>query len=113
MSLFPEAPFENAPASDQKERLEDFLAELKILCRKYALLVETTQGETQIVDLVSETVIGIGLFWLLDQQDGTRIRSLECMGSILDGVWLVNGPDGYREQYMAKTVWPHRENPPQ
>lgn len=100
------APLEGSPSDDQKQRLEDWLVELKLVCRSYGLLLDTEEGETHIIDLARDRTIGIGLTYLLDAQG--RITGFDCTGSILDGVWLVDGPRGPVEQRELGTVWPRR-----
>ncbi len=88
---------EGEPDDGQTERLENWLTELKMICRQYGILLNTDDGETVIIDLYSATVIGIGLTYLLDES-GTRITAYDCDGSILDGAWLIDTPEGSREQ---------------
>jgi hypothetical protein len=46
---------EGDPTTDQKDRLEDWLAQLKIICRIYGVLLHTEDGETRLIDLESGT----------------------------------------------------------
>jgi hypothetical protein len=109
------APLEGQPTDDQKHRLEDWLAELKIICRRHRILLDTDQGEARLVDLVRGTTIGIGVTYLTAERAGrVRITGYDCTGSILDGVWLVDTPSGPREQRDVGRVWPQhlsRESP--
>jgi hypothetical protein len=103
---FENAALEDQPSSEQKQRLEDWLSELRLICRKYGMLIDVDDScETRIVDLRTDTVVGIGLVYLLD---GDRITAMDCAGSILDGAWLVTSPDGLKEQRLLGTSWPKR-----
>lgn len=97
---------EGNPSDEQKSRLEDWLVELKFICRNYQLLLDTDEGDVRIVDLLSNTTIGIGLTSLLN--DDGLITDYDCTGSILDGVWLVEGPAGLVEQRSIAPVWTRR-----
>lgn len=98
-------PLESRPTDDQKHRLEDWLSELKAICRKYGLILDTEDGELRIIDVRRGTTIGIGLAWLAE---GPKITAYDCAGSILDGVWLVDTDDGPVEQRALGMVWPGR-----
>ncbi len=109
-------PLEGRPSDEQKHRLEDWLTELKIICRRYRILLDTDSGETALIDLERMHTIGIGVTSLIEDVPGSnRITSYDCTGSILDGVWLVDTPAGHQEQRTVAPVWPHhptRETPP-
>lgn len=105
---FADAPLEKVPTDDQKERLEDWLQELKLICAKYQMLPDTDSGEVRIIDLKTGHVIGFGLCHLRDRERPEWIRALDLDGSILDGVWLVDTGDGEREQRDVMNVWPTR-----
>lgn len=109
-------PLEGKPTDEQKQRLEDWLTELKIICRRYRILLDTDDDWVHIVDMDAATTIGIGLTYLSATRDGReRITHYDCTGSILDGVWLVDTPTGPAEQRHVASVWPRhltRETPP-
>ncbi len=77
-----------------------------MICRSYQLLLDTDDGETHIVDLLNGNTIGIGLTYLIDEDN--RITGYDCTGSILDGVWLVDSPQGLTEQRELGSMWPRR-----
>lgn len=101
-------PLEGEPCDEQKSRLEDWLTELKIICRRYQLMLDTDDGETRILDLTRGTTIGFGITYLLE--DSGQITGFDCAGSILDGVWLIDTVAGPREQRAAGRVWPQRSD---
>jgi hypothetical protein len=109
-------PLEGRPTDEQKLRLENWLTELKIICRRYRILLDTDDDWVHIVDMDARTTIGIGLTCLSATRDGReRITAYDCTGSILDGVWLVDTIDGPAEQRTVAPVWPRhptRETPP-
>lgn len=95
---------ESRPTQEQKDRLDAWLTEIKRVCAAHRLLVDTEDGETLIIDMDADTVVGFGLTYLTRRRltrDGEQevITAYDCTGSILDGVWLVDTPDGPREQY--------------
>jgi hypothetical protein len=101
------APLEGNPSDDQKRRLEDWLTELKIICRRYRILLNTDEDWVHLVDMDRDTTIGIGITYLTAERGGReRITGFDCTGSILDGVWLVDTPQGPKEQRAAGRVWP-------
>lgn len=103
----PEFGVEGNPDSDQKNRLEDFLSELKIVCRTYGILLDTEDGDTRLVDMTTGRIIGMGLTYLVAQRGGrTRITAYDVTDSILDGTWPVDTPQGSVDQRVAGTVWP-------
>ena len=102
------APLEGRPTDGQKERLEDWLSELKLICHKYGFLLDTQDGDTRVIDLDRQTVVGMGLFYLVN---GEMITAYEVESSILDGTWPVDTPSGPREQRFVGRVWPHRDQP--
>lgn len=100
-------PLESAPTDDQKHRLQDWLTELNIICRRYRLVLDTDDGETRLIDIDTATTIGIGVSYQLDERNGrTVVASYDCTGSILDGVWLIDSPEGVREQRDLGPVFP-------
>lgn len=101
------SPLEGAPTDEQKHRLEDWLTELKIICRKYRILLDTADDWVHLVDMDRDTTIGIGVTYLTAERAGRqRITAYDCTGSILDGVWLIDTPEGPQEQKQAGRVWP-------
>lgn len=106
-------PLEGHPSDDQKERLEDWLSELMLICRRYGLVLDTDDADTRVVDVWSNTVIGVGLQYIVaDDRDQPKIHSYDCAGSILDGAWLVDTPEGPQEQRAVSSPFPHRDRPP-
>ncbi len=106
------APLETDPSDAQKLRLQDWLTELKIICARYRVVLDTDDdGETRVIDIERGTTIGIGVSYLIDQRpDGRRVISAyDCTGSILDGVWLIDTPAGPIEQREHTRV--HPEHP--
>jgi hypothetical protein len=107
MSIY---PLEGQPSDEQKRRLEDWLTELKIISRKYRILLDTEQVEEGcLIDLDARTIIGIGITYFVTD-DHKSITGYDATGSILDGVWLIDTPDGPREQRDAGRVWPRHES---
>lgn len=104
------APLEGHPTDAQKSRLEDWLTELKIICARYRLILDTDDeegGETRVIDVERGTTIGIGVHYLIGTKNGRRvITAYDCNGSILDGVWLVDTDTGMREQRSVGRVYP-------
>lgn len=99
---------EGAPTDEQKERLDNWLSELKIICRQYGLLLDTDDGDTRIVDLYAHTIIGVGLTYLTTGNSHDTITAYDCSGSILDGSWLIDTRAGPIEQRLLGPVFPHR-----
>lgn len=97
---------ETDPDDDQKERLEAWLTELTLISRRYRILIESSDGEVWIHDLDRQSVIGLDLTLLLDATD--RVKCYDVENSILDGVWLVDTPQGPQEQRAVGRVWPRR-----
>lgn len=93
-------PLEGRPSVDQRERLEDFLDELTLICRRYNLLLDGyVEGETiQVLDLDSGNVVGLNLLYTVQERTG-KVVAYDCEHSILDGVWLVDAEDGPVEQH--------------
>ncbi len=101
---------EGNPTEAQKSRLQDFLVELMLLCRQYNLLLDTYDADTRVIDLGTNTIVGIGLDYIVLEVDGEQIiTNYECDGSILDGVWLVDTDSGPREQRELGRAHPRRE----
>lgn len=98
---------EGLPSDTQKRRLEDWLTELKIICRRYRILLEAEDGEVRLIDLDRRTTIGLGLTYQTAERAGREwITACDATGSILDGVWLIDTPNGPEEQLRAGHVWP-------
>jgi hypothetical protein len=97
---FDDAPLESAPTDLQKNRLERWLGDLQRNCNRNRIALESGEdGDIHVVDLERGTVIGVGMDVLLRTVEGqVRISALDCEGSILDGVWLIDTPEGPREQ---------------
>lgn len=105
----PDFPIEGSPTTDQKDRLEDWLSQIKIVCRTYGILLDTDDGETRLIDLETGKIIGMGLTYLMVQRRGhTRISAYDVTDSILDGTWPVDTPAGTADQRQAGHVWPQR-----
>lgn len=99
---------EAAPEDDQKNRLEEFLAELMLMTRKYMILLCDGHETLEFVDLRNGNLIGVGLVGFTDRSDPDRIMSYVPADSILDGVWLVDTADGPREQHLVGPVFPRQ-----
>ncbi len=97
---------ETAPDDDQKERLEDFITELKIASRARGYLLVQWAGELAVLDLAKHTIVGVGFSYVLDGNG--RITGYDCTDSILDGAWHVATPDGPRTQHDLGRTWPAR-----
>lgn len=98
---------EGVPTDDQKHRLEDWLAELKIICRRHRILLDTDGPDSRLIDLDRQSVIGIGVTYLTTERAGRRrITGYDVTDSILDGVWPVDTDDGVQQQRHAGRVWP-------
>ena len=104
-----ELSIEGAPTDDQKERLEEFLAELMLISRKYQLLLKGNGEMVEFFDLVRQSTIGFGLEWFTAVGDDLKVTGYIPADSILDGVWPVDGPDGMAEQRHLWRVNPRRE----
>lgn len=88
---------EGNPTRAQQRRLDDFLSELMLISRKYQLVIDSYVGyEVPVVrDVESGTVVGLQLAYHVDVQHPTHVVSYDFAGgSILDGVWLVDTPQG-------------------
>lgn len=97
---------ESTPTDDQKERLEDFLTELGLITRKYRIYLRSTSESLLIVDAERDTVLGVDLvMWL----NGGHFHAYDIEDSILDGIWMIDTPDGPQEQRVAGVVWPRRQ----
>lgn len=105
----PDFPIEGAPCDEQKMRLEDWLTQLTIICRAYGILLDTEDGETRIVDLHTQRIIGMGLtYHQVLRADREYISHYLATDSILDGVWPVDTPDGVTDQRNLGSPWPRR-----
>jgi hypothetical protein len=102
---------ETQPGDRQKERLEDFLTELKIVSRQHGVLLVPWAGEIAVYDLLAKTIIGVGFSYVVDVFDHGQITGYDCTDSILDGAWPV-GTDG-ATQHELGTTWPLREGQPE
>jgi hypothetical protein len=70
---------EGTPTDDQKERLEDWLQEMKLICRKYSLALTSEDEEVVVLDLASGNVVGIGIV-PLTSGDPPYITAFDCAG---------------------------------
>lgn len=106
---------EGNPTDEQKHRLEDWLTELMIICRKHRIVLMDTGPDcegVQLVDIDARSVIGIGLTHLSRERGGrVRLTGYDCTDSILDGTWPVDTPDGPADQREAGHVWPQPRYP--
>lgn len=98
------------PTREQRKRLDDWLSELAIISRKYELLIDTSCGDTMIVDLHSCTIVGVDLGYVLNSKE--HITGYELADSILDGVWMVRTGDGMVETRTVESVLEQREGQP-
>jgi len=91
---------EGAPTQEQRDRLEDVLYERTGLSRRYGLLIDTyvDDGVPVVVDLQTDTVVGLDLRYFVDPKDQSVVTTYTCEDSILDGVWVVDSPHGPVEQ---------------
>jgi hypothetical protein len=97
MSLM--SPLEGQPTPEQKQRLLAFLAALKQISNELRIVPGSEDsGDVVLYDLERHTVIGIGLAPLLE---GEQVSAVDCAGSILDGVWLIDTADGPQEQRLV------------
>lgn len=91
---------ESGPTPDQQERLEDFLNELTMLSRKYGMILDA-YGDLDppvVRDVHTGTIVGLQVTYFVDPLEPEKIIAYDCLGaSILDGVWLVDTPNGPRE----------------
>lgn len=92
-SLSPDVPpLETNPSGGQQIRLGAWLHEVARACRRNAIRLVNIDGEMGMVDMINDTLIGVGLVTFED--DDGNVRQVECDGSILDGVWLVENEHG-------------------
>lgn len=101
---------EVAPTQEQRKRLDDWLSELAIISRKYELLIDTSCGDTMIMDLRTSTIVGVDLAYVLNSKG--RITGYELTDSILDGVWMVRRGEGMVETRTVESVLEQREGQP-
>jgi hypothetical protein len=87
---------ESNPSFSQRQRLQRFLFELAQLSRRYQLRLDTLDHEVQFIDITSETVVGLDLH--ADTEESGVLKGYNIGDSILDGVWLVDTPNGPVEQ---------------
>lgn len=99
-----ELTVEGVPTDDQKDRLEDFLAELRFITGKYQILLVDSDDSVQIRDVTTGHLIGLGLVRLA----GAYLP----VDSILDGAWMVDSVNGPVEQHRVMNVYPRREPAP-
>lgn len=100
---------EGCPTDGQKERLRDFLTELKLLTRRYKILLVDQDETVQLLDLSARGhLIGVGIVAFTVPGDDARIIDYEASDSILDGTWLVDTADGPVEQHTVMNVFPSR-----
>lgn len=104
-----ELHLEGAPQDEQRERLEDFLSELMLLTRKYKILLSDGHETTQLIDMPTGNLIGLGLVFWTAPGDERRVISYTPADSILDGTWLVDTDDGPVEQQSVGNVFPLRQ----
>jgi hypothetical protein len=97
---------ESKPSSGQRFRLSQWLERVQDACQEFGIFLETEDGELTINDGLHGTVIGVGLVMLTDDNPPAppTVTALDCSGSILDGAWLVDSPEGLREQ-CADPTW--------
>lgn len=103
-----QADLEMRPSADQKQRLEDFLTELMAITRRYGMLItaEPVTGEPVILDIDSDTIVGVDFFFAVDETNHNRVLMYTCESSILDGVWLVEADDGtWQQQRYSPHDW--------
>jgi hypothetical protein len=97
---------ESSPTNEQKERLEDFLSELALITRKYRIYLQSCHESLLLIDAERDTVLGVDLtLWL---KQGLFV-GYDVEDSILDGIWMIDTPEGPQEQRVVGTVWPRRE----
>lgn len=102
-------PLESSPTQEQRLRLEDWLTELLIICRRYDIMVDTLGPQVAIIDLLAGTTIGVELQFLLG--GAGKVSSCEVVDSILDGVWLIDVDGAQVEQRSVGSIYPSREGP--
>lgn len=95
-------PLERHPTDDQKSRLGTWLNELLLISRVHGIYLITDDGEVRIIDAETGHTIGLDLAYLLDGGQPPRLSSLDCDGSVLDGVWLVETENGPVEQRLLR-----------
>ncbi len=98
---------EGAPDDDQKERLEDFLFELMLVCKRHGVHLIDADAAVELIDSGRGTIIGLGLFADVDAED--CLKRYLPHHSILDGVWPVDSPDGVTEQRFVQNTYPRRD----
>jgi hypothetical protein len=83
-----------------KARLEDFLDEISLVCQKYHLLIDPyTEAGITVLDLLTERIVGVGLGYFVSERNPGKILGYDFLdGSVLDGSWLIDGPEGPVEQ---------------
>lgn len=82
-----ELRLEGAPDDDQRRRLEDFLTELKLISRRYGILLHDVEESTRIVDISTGHTIGVGLAYFTAPGNDQRVIEYIPVDSILDGAW--------------------------
>lgn len=97
---------ESRPDAGQRLRLAAWLEDVKTASQNNYIHLEDDEGELVIIDALTQTVIGVGLVMLAEDVPPAPITvtALDCSGSILDGAWLVETPQGLREQ-CADPTW--------
>lgn len=80
---------ETSPDSDQKARLEAFLAELMFITRKYRLLLNDRDESVEIIDMVNGRLLSLGLEPFTAAGNDAKVIGYVPVDSILDGAWLV------------------------
>lgn len=110
MSAGRDLEVEGRPTDGQKERLRDFLTELKLLTRRYKILLIDQDESVQLLDLsVGGHLVGVGIVAFTVPGDDARIIDYEAADSINDGAWLVDTADGPMEQRAVMNVFPARQ----
>lgn len=105
-------PLEGHPSDRQKDRLEEFLAELALISTKYGIIVEDEHETLEFLDVFTGTLIGVGLVPFTAPGDITgRVTAYVPADSILDGVWLADTDHEPAEQYLVTNVHPRRDSP--
>lgn len=99
---------EERPSHEQRGRLIDFLSELMLISRRYGMVIDSyVDVETPVVrDTRTGTVVGLHLAYFVAPDNHEQVTAYDCEGgSILDGVWLVQTPDGLKEQRHVDGSW--------
>ncbi len=105
-----ELHLEGTPTDDQKERLENFLTELKHVMGRWGICLLDPELQTMFIDMPSGNLVGMGLvLFSTPGPDGQRISHYLPEDSILDGDWLVDGPEGPIEQRKVQNVFPRHD----